>query len=222
MKKKTKFADVANLVSMATLILSIIVAFQTCSRDKEDLNIKKEEVTQIKLQNTLESKLKLMTFYFDNYDKFYSKDISVRKNMALVLETLPRDVSDDFYKKIINSTNDDIFKHSFDKVKKAGEMKQKGSHGNIDDQKQNEAVSPSLNKEERPFFTLNLKKGGKQMSFTEVTFMINDSAYSIKTDNNGNSDKIYFDKWPNERIDFYVNGRKNSQPLTGKVELIYK
>ncbi len=122
---KNKENKITIAVSVAAVIISVFSLYYNNINNendiaikREELKIKQEETKQIEIQNLLDSNLKLMTFYLDNYEKFYSKDTSVRKNMALVLESLPSDVSKEFYKKIIETTNDPIYKESYNNVVK--------------------------------------------------------------------------------------------------------
>ncbi len=74
---KTNKRLIAYITIVLTLVSSIIgfaVNYYNIVSKNAELEMKKEETRKVLIQKDIEVELKLMTFFLDNYDKFFSND----------------------------------------------------------------------------------------------------------------------------------------------------
>lgn len=108
-------------ITIITTIISLFSYFNNKSNKELELQMKREEINKAFIQKEIDVELKLITFFLENYDKFFSENKDVIKRMSKVIATLPSKHTNEFLKKIIelsDSSNQKIWKKTQQKIEK--------------------------------------------------------------------------------------------------------
>lgn len=183
-------------ITIITTIISLFTYFNNKLNKELELQMKREEINKAFIQKEIDVELKLISFFLDNHDKFFSENKEVVKNMSKVIATLPSKHTNEFLEKIIelsDSSSQNIWKQTQQKIKKI---------------------------KKQPIFELTIQvfKNNKPMINTNVSVTI-DKLYQGLTNDNGTISFKITTFEVGKLYTIIVDGKKYYEPMNKSITI---